>query len=239
MQSLWSRVACRCNACAAKAGIARHTATTAGRRPTGSVFSVSNFWYGTVFAIAASSDAMVKEERNEQWDKAIADMKEGVNAITERTAKMEERLRQAGGLHAQDMMEGEEAIFERPELLKGGEVWPESTGNPFRLEDMAPQSLWASPWLKRRWAMNPWTPKKLHLTALSMDKLTIRTVLALADRVQLDAAYINDFSPQFQHLLRANNKDLEELLTHVDASVRATKAVSSDLYDYNFSSTLR
>ncbi|KXS97066.1 hypothetical protein AC578_10780 [Pseudocercospora eumusae] len=82
MQNIWTRVAqlrrpCRCPQCLHTAqGIARRagTANTNAVRPK--YWTSSTFWYSGIFAAAATFDAGVKQRRREQWDQAIADVKQ-------------------------------------------------------------------------------------------------------------------------------------------------------------------
>ena len=78
MQTLWTRVAqarcsCRCSSCLGT-GLARRTTTATGRRAVrvGDAFTA---FYSAIFATAAIADLKAKEDRRQQWDRAIEEAK--------------------------------------------------------------------------------------------------------------------------------------------------------------------
>lgn len=81
MQNVWSRIAqtklsCRCPSCLTTAsGVARRATTATGRRPSRYAYS-STLFYSGIFAAAATTDAGIKQRRRDQWDRAIADVKQ-------------------------------------------------------------------------------------------------------------------------------------------------------------------
>ncbi|KAF7861813.1 hypothetical protein EAF04_007695 [Stromatinia cepivora] len=92
MQSLWFRAAqtrssCRCNACV-KIGstIARQTTNAIGKRRRVSIGDIFTACYSTILATAAVADSNRKAQRREQWDRLIAEAKDGLP-----TDKVEER----------------------------------------------------------------------------------------------------------------------------------------------------
>ncbi|EME78378.1 uncharacterized protein MYCFIDRAFT_216622 [Pseudocercospora fijiensis CIRAD86] len=82
MQTIWTRVAqvrgsCRCPQCRHAAQRVSRSAGTANAnaiRPQ--YWTSSTLWYSGIFAAAATFDASVKQRRREQWDQAIADVKQ-------------------------------------------------------------------------------------------------------------------------------------------------------------------
>jgi hypothetical protein len=79
MQALWSRAAqassCRCSSCLhGAATIGRRTTTAASRRrfKAGDLFTAC---YSTILATAAVADSKVKEDRRNEWDRLIAEVK--------------------------------------------------------------------------------------------------------------------------------------------------------------------
>lgn len=79
MQALWSRAAqassCRCSSCLHGATtIGRRTTTAASRRrfKAGDLFTAC---YSTILATAAVADSKLKEDRRNEWDRLIAEVK--------------------------------------------------------------------------------------------------------------------------------------------------------------------
>ncbi|GAB7338691.1 hypothetical protein MBLNU457_5416t1 [Dothideomycetes sp. NU457] len=199
-----STATCRCPSCAATAGgIARRAATATGKRPT-KFWTSSTLLYSGIFAAAATNDAAAKEKRLKQWDAAIADVKQGLERGKEDDSQIkaerireyelrfseevpvEERLNYAQGqsseadgpqTRAQDLDEIE-AIFEKAHMTsKDVPIWPSSTGLMLKRRNVPPQSKYATQFASETAARKQWTPKKIRLNELSVDRMVLRMLV--------------------------------------------------------------
>ncbi|KAF2152312.1 hypothetical protein K461DRAFT_313043 [Myriangium duriaei CBS 260.36] len=235
MQTVWSRAAqvrasCRCASCTTKTSVTRHSATTASKRPT-KYLTTSTLLYSGIFAVAATTDALVKEHRRQRWDDAIANAKEGVEQVQTRLEGLEgtrifeeAESYQRRSENLESFLDEEDAAYEEPHRIPRGQTWPESSGNDFEQGNFAPQSAWASPQYQARWKARAWTPKKIHLTELAIDKLTLRILLQL-DKQDLQDVVLDSFSEDFRRLISRPRRKLESLLGLVNRRIRETKAI--------------
>ncbi|GAM88571.1 hypothetical protein ANO11243_066050 [Dothideomycetidae sp. 11243] len=233
MQTVWSRVAqarvaCHCASCNVKTSITRHSGTAAGKRPTRYLTS-STLLYSGIFAVAATTDALLKEKRRRDWDDAIAHAKEGVEQVQVRLEGLEgmqilkeNDLRQGARLGQDDFLDDADAVYQEPSNIAYRSIWPESSGNTFDQTNFPPQSIWASPRYQAQGRTRAWTPKKLHLTELAMDKLTLRVLLRLDEQDWAWDGYLDSFSDRFKDLIGQPRSRLQELLCRVDRSIKAT-----------------
>ncbi|KAK4999633.1 hypothetical protein LTR66_001369 [Elasticomyces elasticus] len=112
MHAVWSRLAptrstCRCSACLSiPAGIvSRRAAAATTKKGILHTYS-SSLLYSGIFAAALTADARVKRDRTEQWDRAIADVKQELGDDRELWAvEQRERVRNE---YALDRRKGQE-----------------------------------------------------------------------------------------------------------------------------------
>ncbi|KAF2219139.1 hypothetical protein BDZ85DRAFT_269178 [Elsinoe ampelina] len=227
MQTVWNRVAqtrvpCHGPSQAVKSCVARQTATTAGKRPTKFLTS-STLLYSGIFAVAATTDALVKEKRRKQWDEAIADAKQGIEKVEGQTqgirhGQVEELVELDGLLDLAD------AEYEAPYAMDGVRALPGHTGQPLHQSAFAPQSIYAS----REWQQGHWqrylSPKKIQLTELAMDKMTLRLLLWLNPKDMGECA-MDGFTETFRQLLGRPRSELDSLVAWLDSNIRATKSL--------------
>ena len=86
MQTLWSRAVqtkctCRCPSCLPTPTTASRRATTTAAKRRLRYGDAFTFFYSSILATAAVTDARRKDEKTEQWDKAIVQAKEELRAI--------------------------------------------------------------------------------------------------------------------------------------------------------------
>ncbi|KAG8627838.1 hypothetical protein KVT40_003711 [Elsinoe batatas] len=227
MQTVWNRVAqtrvpCHSSARAVKSCVARQTATTAGKRPTKFLTSATLLYSG-IFAVAATTDALVKEKRRKQWDEAIANAKQGIEKVEGRTrgirhGQMEELIELDGLLDLAD------AEYETPDATDGVRALPGHTGQSLHQSVFAPQSIYAS----RGWQQGHWqrrlSPKKIQLTELAMDKMTLRLLLWLNPK-DIGEFAMEGFTETFRQLVGRPRSELDSLVAWLDSNIRATKSL--------------
>ncbi|KAK3687127.1 hypothetical protein LTR37_019120 [Vermiconidia calcicola] len=203
MQTLWSRVAqvrgsCRCPHCISPTNGVSRRATASATRRTPKYLTSSTLWYSGIFAAAATFDAGVKKQRKEQWDRAIADVKQELGqpataGSERRTALYEEaQTKTEDGFDQykplEDAWEGED-VFRNTDPERQRSQWPANTGPPLRLYHLSPDSLYAAEEVKKRAAQTRWTAKKLATVQASTDVLLFRMFLDLRQRgVSAEAA---------------------------------------------------
>lgn len=236
MQTVWSRIAqtrasCRCPSCAATAsGIARRATTATGKRPQ-RYFTSSTFVYSGIFAAAATTDAVIKEDRRKRWDEAIADLKHGLGA---ESAQDEPRYKQ-GLLQEPSHLTKEEpfpmsepdeieAIFEKAQPIQRGPIWPASTGIDLNRHNIPPQSIHAKSFARERAARRKWTIKKLHTVELSIEKFVLRTLLYLDDRGLREGA-MNSLPELFRQAFHKPRSELEQMLSHTQTQLSEVRSV--------------
>lgn len=97
MQTLWTRVAqvrgsCRCPQCLHVAqGVARGAGTARANAIRPKYWTSSTLWYSGIFAAAATFDAGAKVQRREQWDQAIAEVKQELGQAVDVDQKLAAR----------------------------------------------------------------------------------------------------------------------------------------------------
>nr|POE72183.1 hypothetical protein CFP56_12059 [Quercus suber] len=177
MQTIWNRIAlksgmCGCPQCVQSVqAVSRRATTTATRRPR--YPTSSTLWYSGVFAAAATYDASVKQKRREQWDQAIAGVKEelGQSADIPVATSEEQSTPQTSSLSA--TVANVVDLFQNVEPLHRPPLWPINTGAPLIVRHVPPESLYASDDFKKRAEGARWAPKKLERAQLSMDILQL------------------------------------------------------------------
>ncbi|KAK3716218.1 hypothetical protein LTR37_006663 [Vermiconidia calcicola] len=212
-----------------------------GRR-TPKYLTSSTLWYSGIFAAAATFDAGVKKQRKEQWDRAIADVKQELGqpataGSERRTALYEEaQTKVEDGFDQykpfEDAWEGED-VFRNTDPERQRPQWPANTGPPLRLYHLSPDSLYAAEEVKKRAAQTRWTAKKLAAVQASTDVLLFRVFLDLRRRgVSAEAAQAvpDDYAKyllQEYHILsdelRARKEKLEVIKNAKDPALSDVK----------------
>lgn len=183
MQNLWSRVAqargtCCCPQCVSTVfGVTRRATASATRRAPKFLIS-STLWYSGIFAAAATYDAGAKMRRREQWDRAIAEVKQELGHPTESS---KECIREEDrGMDWPDKLESEMADdLNDFEPLSEPPHWPINTGAPLNAHHLPPQSIYATPSAKEKIRLKQWSPKKIETTMLALDLMQLQTFLAI------------------------------------------------------------
>ncbi|KAF4549142.1 Hypothetical protein D9617_23g005570 [Elsinoe fawcettii] len=230
MQTVWNRVAQTRATCTApsqtvKSCVARQTATATGKRPTKFLTSATLLYSG-IFAVAASTDALVKEKRRKQWDEAIASAKQGIDKFDSRIPNGQEG--NVGDLVALDgLLDLADAEYETLEALDGAAAVPGNTGRAFHQSAYAPQSVYASRGWQENNRQRRLSPKKVQLTELSMDKMTLRILMQLQPD-ELRGLAMDGFAGTLQQLLGRPRTDLESLLVWLESNICATKSLPRD-----------
>ncbi|PNS18403.1 hypothetical protein CAC42_6220 [Sphaceloma murrayae] len=237
MQTVWNRVAqtrasCPSAAHSVKTSVARQTATAAGKRPTKFLTS-STLLYSGIFAVAATTDALVKEKRRKQWDKAIAEMKEGAGT-TDLRMQEHSRDHMVDHVDLDSLLDLADAEHEDSQAQTHSPLmWPENTGRRYDRSTFAPQSVYASPEWRAGHISRPLSLKKVQLTELAMDKMTLR-ILLLLDRKSIQDIALNAFSGTFREILLRPRSDLDNMLQFIDANIRATKSIPAQAESTDF-----
>ncbi|KAI7223230.1 hypothetical protein KC333_g615 [Hortaea werneckii] len=191
MQTVWSRIAqtrgtCCCPQClhSGTAGVSRRATGSATRRAPKFLTS-STLWYSGIFAAAATFDAGVKQQRREQWDKAIAEVKQELGQRTERVtqgAKGTEvdAVSPSGKRDALDALAEVADVFSEVEPYRRRAMWPANTGPPLQVHRLPPESIYATDVRREQASLRRWTPKKLEAVMLSIDALQLKIFHQLA-----------------------------------------------------------
>ncbi|KAI7163001.1 hypothetical protein KC349_g1605 [Hortaea werneckii] len=191
MQTVWSRIAqtrgtCCCPQClhSGTAGVSRRATGSATRRAPKFLTS-STLWYSGIFAAAATFDAGVKQQRREQWDKAIAEVKQELGQRTERVtqdAKSTEvdAVLPSGRRDALDALAEVADVFSEVEPYRRRALWPANTGPPLQVHRLPPESIYATDVRREQASLRRWTPKKLEAVMLSIDALQLKIFQQLA-----------------------------------------------------------
>ncbi|RMZ18492.1 hypothetical protein D0862_00242 [Hortaea werneckii] len=191
MQTVWSRIAqtrgtCCCPQClhSGTAGVSRRATGSATRRAPKFLTS-STLWYSGIFAAAATFDAGVKQQRREQWDKAIAEVKQELGQTTEQATqdakKTEpEAVFPSGRGDALDALAEVADVFSEVEPSRRRALWPANTGPPLQVHRLPPESIYATDVRREQAALRRWTPKKVEAVMLSIDALQLKIFYQLA-----------------------------------------------------------
>lgn len=129
--------------------------------------------------MAATLDLGVKQQRREQWNKAIADVKHDLGRPNEADANREflNSLEQEYVASA-EMKENLDSSPSRPHVPE----WPASTGQERMTSKLPPQSIYTDNFRKEKHMVDRWTPKKLERVQLSIDALQLQFFLELHRR---------------------------------------------------------
>lgn len=258
MQNVWSRVAqtrlsCRCPSCLHTAtGVARRAATAPGKRPSRYAYS-STLFYSGIFAAAATTDAGIKQRRRDQWNRAIADVKQDLaeeeTAPTELVNAQEETattvydgasvVEQETDLAPESTTEStlwrpievdnDEALYE-PGHTHTHAAWPANTGLRPVPYNLPPQSKYATNHARSKDANRRWTPKKIRSTELAVDKMILRLILYMDDK-ECRRWTAQTVPEPFAELLSMPRSRLESLLGETQTQLDAVKKADPWLHD--------
>lgn len=160
-------------------------------------FTSSTLWYSGIFAVAATLDAGVKIERREQWDKAIAGVKQELSEVPTSTSKqlsdapeeVEEGVEEsATNFIPFDGLLEDENVFQYVDPSQPRPRWPAHTGDTLRKHRLAPLSIYANRGQHNKAETTPWTPKKLAAVQTSIEILQIRLFQRLQQRDMIEEA---------------------------------------------------
>ncbi|KAK4544439.1 hypothetical protein LTR36_004330 [Oleoguttula mirabilis] len=192
MQSVWSRIAqtrgtCGCPQCLQSVqGVSRRAAASATRRAR--FTTSSTLWYSGIFAAAATFDAGAKIQRREQWDQAIAEVKQELGQSADKagrqTEKTQAEVRNVRGVPKSELdvlLEETADLFLEVEPHKRRPHWPTNTGPPLAVNHLPPDSIYATEHRKVKAEVRRWTPKKLETVMLSVDGVQLRILCALQE----------------------------------------------------------
>ncbi|RMX73820.1 hypothetical protein D0869_13217 [Hortaea werneckii] len=175
-----TRGTCCCPQClhSGTAGVSRRATGSATRRAPKFLTS-STLWYSGIFAAAATFDAGVKQQRREQWDKAIAEVKQELGQRTERvtqdTKSTElDAVLPSGRGDALDALAEVADVFSEVEPYRRRALWPANTGPPLQVHRLPPESIYATDVRREQASLRRWTPKKLEAVMLSIDALQLK-----------------------------------------------------------------
>ncbi|KAK0305741.1 hypothetical protein LTR82_016677 [Friedmanniomyces endolithicus] len=185
MHTLWTRVAQTRGTCACPQCI--HSVHGLGRRATASAtqripkyLTSSTLFYSGVFAAAATWDAGAKKQRREQWDRAIADVKQELGRAQEDVAQEAHHTRSKDDAHAaHTTIPLTPDAFEDIAPQKYRSLWPTNTGPELMVHRLPPESIYATGDRKSRSELRRWSPKKLETVMLSVDALQLQIFLEL------------------------------------------------------------
>ncbi|KJX97830.1 hypothetical protein TI39_contig457g00017 [Zymoseptoria brevis] len=188
MQTLWTRVAqvrgsCHCPQCVSSAhAVSRRAAGTAIRRAP-RFWTTSTVWYSGIFAVAATLDLGIKQQRREQWNQAIAEVKQELGQVDDADKEFQEAM-DKDIVANQEMREN----FDSTAFRQAMPEWPVSTGQERYDGNLPPQSIYASDERKRKAMLLRWVPRKLERVQLSIDTLQLEFFAELHRRGWHEAA---------------------------------------------------
>ncbi|KAK5730768.1 hypothetical protein LTR15_000706 [Elasticomyces elasticus] len=173
MQTLWSRVAqargtCHCPQCVQPVQAVGRRATASATQRIPRYLTSSTLFYSGIFAAAATWDAGAKIQRREQWDKAIADVKQELGQAAE--AVQVSRKQQGPDETVQYMPD----LFRDVDQYRRRSLWPTNTGPELKVHRLPPESIYATGERKTRSEMRRWSPKKLETVMLSVDAMQLK-----------------------------------------------------------------
>ncbi|KAK5688497.1 hypothetical protein LTS10_000475 [Elasticomyces elasticus] len=173
MQTLWSRVAqargtCHCPQCVQPVQAVGRRATASATQRIPRYLTSSTLFYSGIFAAAATWDAGSKIQRREQWDKAIADVKQELGQAAE--AVQVSRKQQGSDETVQYMPD----LFRDVDQYRRRSLWPTNTGPELKVHRLPPESIYATGERKTRSEMRRWSPKKLETVMLSVDAMQLK-----------------------------------------------------------------
>ncbi|EMC91616.1 hypothetical protein BAUCODRAFT_27901 [Baudoinia panamericana UAMH 10762] len=187
MQTVWSRVAqtrgtCNCPQCLQTVHAVSRRATASATRKIPKFLYSSTLFYSGVFAAAATWDAAGKERRREQWDRAIAEVKQELSQVADTTDRGATSAvpSKSASRQTSDNVSG-------VPWTKGRPRWPTNTGPDLMIHRLPPESIYATDERKARADLRRWTPKKLENVMLSVDMLQLKIFLELQTRFSGEA----------------------------------------------------
>nr|POE51767.1 hypothetical protein CFP56_25974 [Quercus suber] len=240
MQTIWNRIVlksgfCGCPQCVQSVqAVSRRATTTATRRPR--YPTSSTLWYSGVFAAAATYDASVKKQRREQWDAAIADVKEELSQSADclPNPSEEQPTAQCSPLSATvtDVVD----LFEDVEPLNRTPHWPVNTGSEYIRRHLPPESLYASDEFKRRADDARWVPKKMERAHLSMDILQLvmwREVRKMKGYTLASSELPDSYQQLMPKSYKSADEALQSKLAHLDylRTIEGLDGYARDQYD--------
>lgn len=169
----------------------------------------STLWYSGIFAAAATFDAGIKKERREQWDRAIAGVKQELEQPVGVTK--EERIDAREAVQYGFSNKGavfkpfgtnpeEEEVFRNVDPQQRRPHWPTNTGPALKVDHLPPESIYASTSRRLRLDTMPLSPKKLATVETSIEILLLELFLELETRnwsVEAAEAVPKEFAKNF------------------------------------------
>ena len=150
----------------------------------------STLWYSGIFAAAATFDAGIKKQRREQWDLAIAGVKQELEQPTEAAKEQLLDVRDQPQPTQQlpvryepfDELLGGEDIFRHVDPSRPKPLWPTNTGPALIPHNLPPQSIYADDGRKFGAQNAQLTAKKLARLETSVEILQLKLLLELQQR---------------------------------------------------------
>lgn len=165
----------------------------------------STLWYSGIFAAAATFDASRKERRKEQWERAIAEVREDLKRpmegrqaveVEEKGEEVLEQYQPFGALANEEQVEDTEEYSrdELPEEQPLDDLQPDedvfhlldptkarphfrvNAGQDLNENDVPPQSLWASDFAKEEAMRRRWSDKKMATVEKCIELLQLHLI---------------------------------------------------------------
>ncbi|TKA33588.1 hypothetical protein B0A50_00424 [Salinomyces thailandicus] len=205
-----------------------------------------------IFAVAATFDAGRKQQRRDQWDQAITEVKRELGQSeekaeqTERDIHTEQRTQENAGPRASVSVKGGvEALVEASDIFKdvGPDCvkpqWPANTGPPLMVHRLPPDSIYATDVRKAQAESRRWTPKKLETMMLSIDRLQLSIFRAIAaDRQPEWMAQASAAVPtEYRKKMFVSQKELATAVAQKVADINRVRQADKFLEDWARSET--
>lgn len=242
MSSFLSRVAqvrgsCHCPQCSSAVnGVSRRAAASATRRMPKHATSAT-LWYSGIFAAAATFDAGVKMRRREQWELAIADVRQEleqpVNVVGKPLSEERQEEQSYLGARTERYRPFAELLDEHPIPTTGmlKPRLPTNTGVPVTEHRLPPCSVYARQERRQAAETRRWSPKKLARVQTSVEMLQFKLFLELHKRGWSEEAAIG-LAPHFSETILQDRDTLRrQLKARHDSFVKIGKA-DDHLKDY-------
>ena len=206
MQILWSRVAqtrgtCHCPQClqCAAPGVSRR-ATASATRQAPRFLTSSTLMYSGIFAAAATFDAGAKKQRREQWDQAIAGLKQelgqgtadaqGLGASVQPKDHDGSVATEDGVDVSSDGADVDVDLFDDVAPQRRTSQWPANTGPELVVRNLPPQSIYAKSISRERAEKQRWVWRKLERVMLSMDMLQVEMFYRIHEQSQCNDGWL-------------------------------------------------
>ena len=201
----------------------------------------STLWYSGIFAAAATFDAGVKKERREQWERAIADVKQDLGQQANASkVKLKDTQEAAQSTLDEDTIQWKpftdllenEDIFRYTDPRRKKPRWPANTGLPLKLKHLPPESIYATDERKEVALNARWSAKKLASVQTSIEILQLRIFQTLQYRNWSREAATAVSDPDFAaHILQSPDRIERLRLSKLDM-LETIKTSDSTLCDY-------